>query len=45
MFDSARNQELVPEIEKLNREFLARGENYILIGPVAGIVGSALGIP
>ncbi len=46
VFDSALNRELVPEIEKLNRQFLARGENYILIGPGRwGSSDPALGIP
>lgn len=45
-FDSARNRELVPVLDRLNREFLSRGENYILIGPGRwGSSDSALGIP
>lgn len=45
-FDSARNRELVPVLDRLNREFLSRGENYVLIGPGRwGSSDSALGIP
>ncbi len=45
-FDSSRNRELVPVIDKLNREFLNRGENYILVGPGRwGSSDPSLGIP
>lgn len=45
-FDSARNQDMVPHIEKINEAFVAKGKNYILVGP--GRWGSSdpwLGIP
>ncbi len=45
-FDSAKNPELVDVIDRLNKDFAARGENYILIGPGRwGSSDSALGIP
>lgn len=45
-FDSAENRSLVDVLDKLNREFIERGENYILIGPGRwGSSDSALGIP
>jgi len=45
-FDSSCNRALVPVIDKLNREFLKRGENYILVGPGRwGSSDPALGIP
>lgn len=45
-FDSRDNESLVPVINKLNKEFLEKGENYILIGPGRwGSSDSALGIP
>lgn len=45
-FDSARNAELVGRLDTINRQFLDRGENYILIGPGRwGSSDPALGIP
>ena len=45
-FDSSRNASLVPVINELNRRFIERGENYILVGPGRwGSSDSALGIP
>lgn len=45
-FRAANNMELAQEIEKINRDFTARGENYILIGPGRwGSSDTALGIP
>lgn len=45
-FDSMRNPQLAVEIERLNKEFVERGENYILIGPGRwGSSDPALGIP
>ena len=45
-FNSARNPEVAAEIEKLNKDFVANGEPYILIGPGRwGSSDSALGIP
>lgn len=45
-FDSALNRELVDTLDRLNREFIARDENYILIGPGRwGSSDPALGIP
>ena len=45
-FDSMRNPETALEIEEVNRNFAARGEGYILIGPGRwGSSDSALGIP
>jgi hypothetical protein len=45
-FDPSKNPTLVSEIDRINSEFVDRGENYVLIGP--GRWGSAdpwLGIP
>ncbi len=45
-FDSSNNPKLVETIDKLNREFIARDEHYVLIGPGRwGSSDSALGIP
>lgn len=45
-FDSSGNPMLAREIEKINREMTARGENYILIGPGRwGSSDPSLGIP
>lgn len=45
-FNSARNSEVVPVLQRLNAEFLERGENYILIGPGRwGSSDPALGVP
>lgn len=45
-FDSANNSALVPVIADINKRFLERGENYILIGPGRwGSSDPALGIP
>lgn len=45
-FDSARNPETALEIEEINRDFAARGEGYILVGPGRwGSSDSALGVP
>ncbi len=45
-FDSRSNSDLVPVIDRINSEFVARGENYILIGPGRwGSSDPALGIP
>lgn len=45
-FDSTHNPELAKEIEDINRDFVARDINYILIGPGRwGSSDSALGIP
>lgn len=45
-FNSAYNQEVAAEIEQLNRGFLERDEQYLLIGPGRwGSSDSALGIP
>lgn len=45
-FSSADNPVIAREIEKLNREFLASGEAYMLIGPGRwGSSDPALGIP
>ena len=45
-FNSARNPEVAREIEKINKDFIDRGEPYILIGPGRwGSSDSALGIP
>lgn len=46
VFDSANNTKLVETIDRINNEFIARGENYILIGPGRwGSSDPALGIP
>lgn len=45
-FDSAHTRAIADELEKLNRQFKERGENYVLVGP--GRWGSSdpwLGIP
>ena len=45
-FSSANNSLIAREIEKINRNFTAQGENYILIGPGRwGSSDTALGIP
>ena len=45
-FSSSNNSLISREIEKINRNFTARGENYILIGPGRwGSSDTALGIP
>ena len=45
-FSSVNNLAIAAEIEKINRNFTARGENYILIGPGRwGSSDKALGIP
>jgi hypothetical protein len=45
-FDSTNNLSLVESISKINRDFAARGENYILIGPGRwGSSDHSLGIP
>lgn len=46
VFDSSFNQMLVSRLEAINRGFIARGENYVLIGPGRwGSSDAALGIP
>lgn len=45
-FDSLRNPQLVPLLNKLNAQLTANGENYVLIGPGRwGSSNPALGIP
>ena len=45
-FDSLRNPQLVPLLNKLNAQLTADGENYVLIGPGRwGSSDPALGIP
>ncbi|MDE5785372.1 MAG: phosphoenolpyruvate synthase, partial [Duncaniella sp.] len=45
-FSSSNNSLIAREIEKINRNFTAQGENYILIGPGRwGSSDTALGIP
>ncbi|MDE6485088.1 MAG: phosphoenolpyruvate synthase [Duncaniella sp.] len=45
-FSSTNNSLIAREIEKINRNFTAQGENYILIGPGRwGSSDTALGIP
>lgn len=45
-FDSVVNPTLVDTLDRINRDFLDRGENYVLIGPGRwGSSDSALGIP
>lgn len=45
-YTSLLNPELAREVEKVNREFLDRGEGYVLVGPGRwGSSDSALGIP
>jgi CheY-like chemotaxis protein len=45
-FNSANTPAIAREIEKLNREFVSRGEQYVLIGPGRwGSSDSALGVP
>ncbi len=45
-FDSTHNRSLVEVLDRINRDFLKRGENYILIGPGRwGSSDPALGIP
>lgn len=45
-FDSTHNRSLVEVLDRINRSFLQRGENYILIGPGRwGSSDPALGIP
>lgn len=36
-FNSRNNGEVAEEIERINREFIAQGKNYALIGPAAGV--------
>lgn len=45
-FDSSLNTSLVATLDKINRDFTARGEGYVLIGPGRwGSSDRALGIP
>ena len=45
-FNSANNARIVPVINRLNAEFAAKGEGYVLIGPGRwGSSDNALGIP
>lgn len=45
-YSASHNQEIAWEIEKLNRQFLDEGKNYVLIGPGRwGSSDSWLGIP
>lgn len=45
-FSSSNNSLIAREVEKLNRQFVANGENYILVGPGRwGSSDTALGIP
>mgnify|MGYP001294657082 CR=1 FL=1 len=45
-YSASNNQKIAKEIELLNREFQAKGKNYILIGPGRwGSSDSSLGIP
>lgn len=45
-FDSTHNRSLVEVLDRINRTFLERGENYILVGPGRwGSSDPALGIP
>ncbi|MDE5688812.1 MAG: phosphoenolpyruvate synthase [Paramuribaculum sp.] len=45
-FSSSNNSLIAREIEKINREFVANSENYILVGPGRwGSSDTALGIP
>ncbi len=45
-FNSRNNGEVAEEIERINREFIAQGKNYVLIGPGRwGSSDPALGIP
>ena len=45
-FDSLNNSAVADEIEKINRNFTAEGESYVLIGPGRwGSSDPALGIP
>lgn len=45
-FDSVNNPKVVPALDAINREFIARDENYVLVGPGRwGSSDSALGIP
>ncbi len=45
-FNSMRNPEVAREIEKINKDFVDKGEPYILVGPGRwGSSDSALGIP
>lgn len=45
-FSSSNNSLIAREIEKINRNFTARGESYILVGPGRwGSSDTALGIP
>lgn len=46
VFDSSRNPAVGAEIERLNKEFVEKGEGYILVGPGRwGSSDPALGIP
>ncbi len=45
-FNSSNNMLIAREIEKINRKFVEKGENYILVGPGRwGSSDTALGIP
>lgn len=45
-FSSERNVEIAEEIAKINKDFVARGEGYVLVGPGRwGSSDRALGIP
>ncbi|MDE6279553.1 MAG: phosphoenolpyruvate synthase, partial [Paramuribaculum sp.] len=45
-FNSLNNPAVAQEIDRLNREFVERGENYILVGPGRwGSSDPALGVP
>ncbi len=45
-FNSSNNMLIAREIEKINRRFVEKGENYILVGPGRwGSSDTALGIP
>lgn len=45
-FSVTNNRQIAIEIEKINRNFTAQGENYILVGPGRwGSSDEALGIP
>lgn len=45
-FNSSRNPEVAREIEKINKDFIDRGEPYILVGPGRwGSSDPALGVP
>ena len=45
-FDPLKNASLVETLDRINRDFIARGENYVLVGPGRwGSSDSSLGIP